>query len=272
MVSRYLDVFVLSNAHYYDDTPLLTALGCNQAVRQVFKERYSSNPAQWTNTIFLDPSVYPFDRVIEVTDYIRHQNPHLVFVLCSTEATIRDFMTATNNRFEHCFQFDYTKVISAPDPLVDEAVKASQIEIDRHLRSLYQYDVVLSFAGEEREYAQAIGDKLRVNGLVVFDEDLDKGNLRAPDLASHLYQINQQSQYYILLASKAYADKMSYEDQAAREWIISKKVEQYILPIRCDDTQLPGLPENIKYFGIQKDVDVVCDHLLRWMGVIRSEL
>lgn len=177
MLSRYLDVFVLSNAHYYHKTPLLTALDHNQAVRRVFKERYAINPIDEVNTLFFDPSVYSFDRVRERIEFVRNKYPHVVFVLCSTGDTIRDFIAATGNRFEHYFQLDYTKISSVPDPLVDEVIKACQVEVDRNFRSAHQYDVALSFAGEQREYAQAIAHKLKANGVSVFYDDFEKADL-----------------------------------------------------------------------------------------------
>ena len=177
MLSRYLDIFVLSDAHYYGETLLLKALHHNRAVRRVFTSRYSIEEydIRNVNTIFLDPSVYSvdpgvysFDRVPKLIECIRNKYPHVVFVLCSTGDTIRHFIAATGNRFAHYFQLDYAKVASVPDPLVDEVVKACQVEVDRNCRSAHKYDVVLSFAGEQREYAQAIAHKLKANGVAVF--------------------------------------------------------------------------------------------------------
>jgi hypothetical protein len=219
--------------------------------------------------------VYSFDRVRERIEFVRNKYPHVVFVLCSTGDTIRDFIAATGNRFEHYFQLDYTKISSVPDPLVDEVIKACQVEVDRNFRSAHQYDVALSFAGEQREYAQAIAHKLKANGVSVFYDDFEKADLWGRDLYPHLHEIySEKAQYCILLASKAYVDKMwtSHERQAAQERALREKGEPYILPVQCDDTKIPGLSKNIAYLEIQEGVDAICDRVLDKMGVLKSEL
>src|SRR5208283_3705655 len=178
-----------SNVHYYNETPLLAALHSNRAVRHVFKERYSTAPIDCVNTVFLDPSVYPFERVRELNESVRSKYPDIVFVLCSTADKINEFIAATGDRFKHYFQLDYTQVNSIPAPLVDKMIQACQIELDCNLRSAYQVDVALSFAGEERKYAESIAAQLKAQGVSVFYDDSEKADLWGCDLYTYLHEM-----------------------------------------------------------------------------------
>lgn len=272
---RYLDVFVLSNDHYYEETPLLAALHNNRAVRHIFKERYATNPIDRVNTVFLDPSVYPFDQVRQLIELVRSKYPDIVFVLCSTTDNINEFIAATGDRFKHYFQLDYTQVNSIPTPLVDKMIQACQIELDRNLRSAYQFDVALSFAGEERKYAEAIAAQLKTHGVSVFYDDSEKADLWGCDLYTYLHEMySEKARYCILFASKSYADKRwpTHERQAAQERALREKGAPYILPIRCDNTKIPGLSDNIADLKIEEGIDTICDLFLAKMGVMKIEL
>lgn len=278
MLPRYLDVFVLSNAHYYDDTPLLMAMKHNRAIRQVSVERFSTNPIDSVNTVFLDPSVFSyngkcgFDQVLELIESVRKKYPNIVFVLCSTADIIRDFIVATGDRFTHYLQLDYDSIGSAPDRLVDKVIQACQVEVARNIRTRFEYDIALSFAGEQREHAESIAKRLKANGATVFYDDFEKADLWGRDLYAHLHDVySTKSHFCILLASAAYAQKVwtSHERQAAQERALHEKGAPYILPVRCDDTNIPGLSKNIAYLKVEEGAVAICDCALDKMGVVK---
>ena len=52
---------------------------------------------------------------------------------------------------------------------------------------MYEYDVVLSFAGEDRVYVQDIAKKLKAKGIKVFYDEFEEAKLWGKDLYQYLY-------------------------------------------------------------------------------------
>ena len=118
----------------------------------------------------------------------------------------------------------------------------------------FEYDVCLSFAGEQREYVEQVAAKLKSRGGRVFFDDYAKAALWGKDLYSHLNDIYQHfCRYCILFASKEYADKVwtSHERRSAQARALKDK-QEYILPARFDDTPIPGLPDTVHYIDLKR--------------------
>jgi hypothetical protein len=272
---RRLDVFVLSDARYYRETPLLEALRCNRAVRMIYKERYSTDPINRVNALFIDPAVYStqkdygFDDVRALIESTRREFPNVVIVLCSILETINSVCRETGGRFDRYFRLDYKEIKTAPDPLVEDMIGKCQVEIDHNIRSTYQFDVAISFAGEQRQYAEEIAEILRRHGVSVFCDGFE--NLFGYDLYAHLHDVyNIKAQYCILLASEAYTVKAwtNHERQAAQERALREKGAPYILPVRFGNTKIPGLSANIAYLSIEMGVDAICERVLNTIGAV----
>ncbi|MDR3706804.1 MAG: TIR domain-containing protein [Capsulimonadaceae bacterium] len=119
---------------------------------------------------------------------------------------------------------------------------------------MFDYDVALSFAGEERDYVSAVADVLHQLGVKIFYDEYEAAGLWGKDLYEHLDDVYQRrSQYCVLFASKAYAEKVwtNHERKCAQARAISQK-EEYILPVRFDETQIPGLTTTVGYLDARK--------------------
>lgn len=119
----------------------------------------------------------------------------------------------------------------------------------RHMADTYEYDVALSFAGEDRDYVAEIAEALDARGVRVFYDDYEKVVLWGKDLYTHLdgvYRI--ASRYAILFVSESYASKVwtNHERESAQARALEENSE-YVLPIRLDDTEIPGLRPTIGY-------------------------
>lgn len=115
--------------------------------------------------------------------------------------------------------------------------------------SEYEYDVGLSFAGEQREYVNQVAGELRSLGIRVFFDDYERGDLWGKDLYAYLDDIYQnRCRYCILFVSTDYARKVwpNAERQSAQARAVKEK-QEYILPVRFDDTPVPGLRNTIHY-------------------------
>jgi hypothetical protein len=125
----------------------------------------------------------------------------------------------------------------------------------------FEFDVVFSFAGEERALVEPIADRLRAEGISVFYDAYEQAKLWGKDLYVHLHDIySRRGRYCVMFVSKDYAQKAwtSHERQAAQERAFREKGGEYILPIRIDDTEIPGLPATISYISIAAGTDQIC--------------
>ena len=114
----------------------------------------------------------------------------------------------------------------------------------RKAPTVFDYDVCLSFAGEDRPYVEAVADALRERGVRVFYDMYEQANLWGKDLYVHLADVYQnRARYCVLFVSRHYAKKVwtSHERQNAQARAIGGSKE-YILPARFDRTEVPGLP------------------------------
>ncbi|MEU6492666.1 TIR domain-containing protein [Streptomyces sp. NPDC046984] len=117
------------------------------------------------------------------------------------------------------------------------------------VQSEHEYDVCLSFAGEQRPYVQEVADALRVKGVRVFYDDYEKVTLWGKDLYEHLdYIYGRAARYCVLFASADYANKVwtNHERKSAQARAFSENRE-YVLPVRFDGSDIPGLRPTVGF-------------------------
>ena len=124
------------------------------------------------------------------------------------------------------------------------------------MKSKYDYNVALSFAGEQRDYVREVAKVLvEEYNLRVFFDEFEEEKLWGKNLYDYLYEIySQKSEYVIIFVSKEYKEKIwtNHERQAAQEKALQLKNQEYILPVKFDDTKIPGLSSTIKYLDAKK--------------------
>jgi AbiJ-like protein/TIR domain-containing protein len=116
------------------------------------------------------------------------------------------------------------------------------------------YEVVLSFAGENRDYVERVAEILRANEVSLFYDDYEEASLWGKNLVEHLQKVYSGSaRYCVMFISKHYAEKVwpTHERRSAFEKAIESK-EEYILPARFDDTEIPGLHRTTAYVDLRK--------------------
>lgn len=115
--------------------------------------------------------------------------------------------------------------------------------------SINEYDVAISFAGEDRSVAESIAEKLNKGGVKVFYDSYEKATLWGKDLYEHLNDVyKNKAKFCLMVISNNYRDKQwtNHERKAAQARAFSQNKE-YILPLKLDDTEIPGLNETIGY-------------------------
>jgi hypothetical protein len=131
--------------------------------------------------------------------------------------------------------------------VVDEAPATRRAK--KRERSQRQYDVALSFAGEDRAYVDKVAERLKELGVSVFYDRFEQVELWGKDLAEQLGRIyGKQSRFVAIFASRHYAAKAwpSHERQFALARHIAGEKNR-ILPVRFDATEIPGIASTIAY-------------------------
>ncbi|MGC1417103.1 MAG: TIR domain-containing protein [Candidatus Acidiferrum sp.] len=135
---------------------------------------------------------------------------------------------------------------------------------------MFEYDVALSFAGEQRSDVLLVAECLKQAGVSFFYDDYEKANLWGKNLYDHLSEVYQnKARYCVIFASKEYAEKTwpNLERQNAQSRALKDKGIEYILPVRFDSTEIPGLLPTIGYLDYkQEGASGICSALLSKLG------
>ena len=112
-----------------------------------------------------------------------------------------------------------------------------------------QYDVALSFAGEDRIYVDIIANELKSRGIKVFYDKFETASLWGKDLyqyLSHIYRDN--ARYCVIFVSNFYKNKTwtRHELRNAQNRAFLENKE-YILPVFLENVELDGLNDTIGY-------------------------
>jgi len=114
----------------------------------------------------------------------------------------------------------------------------------------FEYDVALSFAEEDRKFAECVARQLQKRGLVVYYDKDHALKMVGENLYPMLDDIyRNQSRFCVIFISHHYIRKnwTLHELAAAQARALIEK-RPYIFYFRFDDTEVPGLSNNVKYF------------------------
>ena len=116
-----------------------------------------------------------------------------------------------------------------------------------------KYHVALSFAGEDRAFVDQVARRLKDEyGLSVFYDRFEEVTLLGKDLYEHLSEVYRKSALYCaVFISQHYAAKawprLERRNAQSRDLI---NEDEYILPFRFDDTEIPGLRDAVGYIAL----------------------
>lgn len=116
----------------------------------------------------------------------------------------------------------------------------------------WQYDVALSFAGEDRGHVRELAKRIQTAGYSVFFDEFEE--FWGQDLSAKLHDVySKQSKYCVIFVSEHYLKKpwTNLERKAA----LTRAMQQhdvYVLPIRVDDSELPGLAGVTAYKDVRE--------------------
>jgi hypothetical protein len=117
------------------------------------------------------------------------------------------------------------------------------------VHEIKDYDLALSFAGEDREYVERVASVLTRRAVRVFYDRDETHNLLGRDMGAYLDQIYQHRAHFVVVfLSEAYIRK-AWTKHEFRSILAGRVLgrEDYILPIMLSDVELPGLPPTTGY-------------------------
>jgi hypothetical protein len=119
---------------------------------------------------------------------------------------------------------------------------------------LSRFEVAISFAGEQREFAEKVAKALHKRGVRVFYDEFFAPELWGKNLAEEFHRIySKDSNFALMLISKQYIEKhwTRHERRAAIERALTERSE-YILPIRFDEAWPDGISSATAYLPASK--------------------
>ena len=112
-----------------------------------------------------------------------------------------------------------------------------------------KYEVALSFAGEQRHYVEEVARALQSRGIAVFYDEFEKVSLWGESLTEEFHRIfENDAGRVVMFISGDYVQNAwpRHERRSALSKAVHESTE-YVLPVRFDDTEVPGLPTDVSY-------------------------
>ncbi|ANZ38779.1 hypothetical protein BBK82_24640 [Lentzea guizhouensis] len=138
----------------------------------------------------------------------------------------------------------------------------------------YDFDVAPSFAEQDRALVLPVVQRLKELGVsVYYDEDrlVETWGL---DLVEHLSDTyGERVRFVLLFASHNYVEHKwaRLQRRAAQARALEQQVE-YVLPVKIDDTAVPGLSETIGYLDLRRhDTETIARAVVQKLAQHRSE-
>lgn len=130
------------------------------------------------------------------------------------------------------------------------------------------YEIVLSFAGEDRGYVERVAAYLKKRDVRCFYDKYEEVTLWGKDLAEHLDKVYRSARFCVMFISQHYAEKLwpNHERRSALARAVEEKGE-YILPARFDNTEVPGIRHTLGYVDLRsKSPDELGHMILQKLG------
>ena len=131
-------------------------------------------------------------------------------------------------------------------------------------REDFEFEVALSFAGEDRAYVREVRDMLLERGRAVFYDEDRIAEMWGADLPEYLDRVyRERSRFVVAFISQHYVSKAwpRHEKRSALARALEEK-GPYFLPVRLDDTVVPGMPDTVGHIdtrrtGLERLVEVI---------------
>ena len=131
------------------------------------------------------------------------------------------------------------------------------------------YQVALSFAGQQRPYVERVAKGLYSVGVKVFYDEFETVTLWGKDGAEYFHEVYaNDTSAVVIFVSRDYENGIwtRHEKRSALSRALHER-QEYILPVRFDDTELSGIPSTTIYLSAQKfGPEEIASLILRKIG------
>ncbi|MGI5505916.1 TIR domain-containing protein [Lentzea sp. CA-135723] len=137
----------------------------------------------------------------------------------------------------------------------------------------YEFDVALSYAEEDQHLVLPIVELLKGSEVEVFHSREREAEMWGLDLVEYFSEaFSSRARYVLLFTSRHYVGKWS---RLARRTALGRALElhtEYVLPIRIDDTAVPGLSPHVAYLDVRvHDATTIADAVVQKLAQHRAE-
>ncbi|PWK81887.1 TIR domain-containing protein [Lentzea atacamensis] len=136
----------------------------------------------------------------------------------------------------------------------------------------YEFDVAPSFAEEDRDRVLPIAQRLKELGVEVFYDKDREVEMWGRDRVEYFSEtFSHRARFVLLFSSQHYVSKWTrLQSRAAMARALEEHTE-YVLPIRIDDTPVPGLLPTIAYLDLRKhDEEVIAQAVVEKLAQHRA--
>ena len=119
----------------------------------------------------------------------------------------------------------------------------------------FEYEVCTSFAGEDRAFVEKVVSSLKHRRIKCFYDFDEQAHLLGKDLYVYLDKVyREDARYCLMFISKHYPIKQwtNHERKSIQARMFAGG-EEYLIPIRLDDTEVPGVLPTIGYIDGRRD-------------------
>ena len=113
----------------------------------------------------------------------------------------------------------------------------------------FEYDVCVSFAGENRELVQEVVGSLKRRRVTCFYDFDEQATLLGKNLFTFLDEVyRKKARFCVMFISEHYPLKQwtNHERQSIQARMF-ESADEYLIPVRLDDTEVPGVLSTIGY-------------------------
>jgi|GEM_PF-4495610 len=113
----------------------------------------------------------------------------------------------------------------------------------------YEYPIAISYAKADRDVARGLAELLKGMKIGVWYDEYERADLLAKDLSMELSNVYERKAHYcVVIVSEAYVRSQWCKDEltSIRRRMAAQESE-YLIQVRLDDSELPGVPASIKY-------------------------
>jgi hypothetical protein len=118
----------------------------------------------------------------------------------------------------------------------------------------YNFDVAISYASEDLNVVNEYMRLLCLKGLEVYFDKSDEVGLWGTNLYDKFDEIfRTKALFCVIFISNSYANKVwtNHERRSAQARALQENRE-YVLPVKLDDTEIPGIPPTIGYVDLRR--------------------